>query len=433
MAVMEFRTPGHPVADALAAVSAGLDAAADAPSWSLPDDRVEELLQEAHRLEGRLHELTLRLVAEADRRRVGEKAAASSTPAWLRHRLQLTPREAKQHTTLAAALAGRLELTREALAAGDISRGHARVVVQVMDTLPANLGVETLEEAERELVGWCRDFDPGQVARLGRRLWEVVDPDAADAHEAHLLERQERDARRARHLSLGSDGSGRHTLRGQFDPEAAAIIAAALDPLAKPVPSTVEGPDPRTPTQRYADALTELCRRHLATGELPIRGGEKPQIVVTMDLDKLTKVVGSGLLDTAERLSPETVRKLACDAQIIPALLGTDGQPLDLGRSSRTFTAAQRRALGLRDGNGCAFPGCDRPLVWCDGHHLRHWIDGGLTDLDNGVLLCCYHHTTIHLGDWVIQMAADGRPQFIPPTWIDPQQKPLRNTIHPLG
>jgi hypothetical protein len=126
------------------------------------------------------------------------------------------------------------------------------------------------------------------------------------------------------------------------------------------------------------------------------------------------------------------VRKLACDAQVIPALLGSDGQPLDLGRSTRTFTAAQRRALGLRDGPGCAFPGCDRPIAWCDAHHIVHWSDGGHTDLTNGVLLCAHHHTLIHHGDWTVRITACGRPEFLPPTWIDPQRRPRRNHLRRL-
>jgi Domain of unknown function (DUF222)/HNH endonuclease len=268
---------------------------------------------------------------------------------------------------------------------------------------------------------------PKRLRGLGRKLGEVVDPETAEARESKFLEKQERNADRQRHLGFGSDGFGRHLLRGQFDSESAAIIGAALDPLAKPRPATDDGPDARTPGERYADAFVELCRRQLAFGDLPTRGGEKPQVVVTMDLDKLRRSVASGLLDNGDRLSAAAVRRLACDAQITPACLGGDGLPLDLGRSSRTFTAAQRRALGLRDGLGCAFPDCDRPMAWCDGHHIRHWIDGGATDLSNGVLLCSYHHTVVHHGDWIARMAADGRPEFIPPGWIDRERKPRRN------
>jgi hypothetical protein len=432
MTAVGWDTPEHPVAGAVDAVVAALDGVAGVSLWSLSDRAVEDLLRAVHRARSRFDELALRLIDDAMRRRTGERSGATSTRAWLRCELNVAPPEAKREVELAAALAGPLELTREALAGGDISRAHAQVIVKVMDTLPIGLGTEVLQNAERELLGWCRRFDPSDVARLGRKLWEVIDPDGAEAREAKLLAKQEREARRRRHLSFATDGFGLHHLRGQFDPESAAVISAALDGLAKPLASTAEGPDPRTSGQRYADALVEVCRRQLATGDLPTRGGEKPQVIVTMGLEQLRSQVGSGLLDDGDRLSATAVRRLACDAQITPALLGGDGQPLDLGRSSRTFTPAQRRALGLRDGAGCAFPSCDRPIAWCDGHHIRHWIDGGSTDLSNGVLLCCHHHTVIHHGNWTVHMAADGRPEFIPPGWIDPERKPRRNHRHRL-
>jgi hypothetical protein len=422
--------PEHPVSGAVDAIGSALDGTADVPMWSLSDDEVETLLLEAHRLEGRLHDVTLRLVAEADRRRASDRAAAASTSAWLRSHLQMAPGDARRRVTLSTALAERLEATRRALADGTISREHALVVMKVMDSLSTSLGSELRADAERQLIDWCRQFNPHDVARLGCKLSEIIDPDTAEEREAKLLEKQERDAARQRHLVFGPDGFGRHFLRGQFDSESAATIAAALDPLAQPRPSTAEGPDTRTPGQRYADAFVELRRRQLVSGDLPSRGGEKPQVVITMDLDKLRRSVGSGLLDNGDRLSVAAVRRLACDAQIIPALLDGDGRPLDLGRSSRTFTAAQRRALSLRDGLGCAFPDCDRPVAWCDGHHIRHWVDGGATDLSNGVLLCCHHHTVIHQGDWAVRMAVDGRPEFLPPRWIDRERKPRRNILH---
>jgi hypothetical protein len=432
MAVLGGVPETHPVAGALGVIDAALDAAAEVPLWSLSDDEVEGLLQSAYGARARVDELTLRLVSEVARRRSGERSGATSTRAWLRRELRVSPGEAKRDVELAAALAGPLDLTRRALFDGAISRAHAQVVAKIMDTLPVGLGSEARDRAERQLLEWCRRFDSRDVARLGRRLWEVIDPEAADQCEAKALERQERAASRQRHLALGPDGFGRFRLWGQLDAESAAIVKAALDPLANPLPSTAEGPDPRTPGQRYADAFVELCRRQLASGDLPKQGGDKPQVVITIDLAKLRDGVGSGLLDTGDTLSPEVVRKLACDAKIIPALLGTDGQPLDLGRSARTFTPAQRRALALRDGHGCAFPGCDRPMAWCDAHHIRHWIDGGATDLSNGVLLCCYHHTLIHQGDWLVRMAGDHRPEFIPPSWIDRERKPLRSHLHRL-
>ena len=148
----------------MTAIGAALDGVAESPVWSLPDARVEDLLDGAHRLEGRLAELTARLVQEADRRELAKRAGASSTWAWLRHRWQLAPAEAKRQVSLAAGLNDGLDTTRAALAAGDITRAHAGVIVQVMDTLPTGLGDEAMEAAERQLVGWCRQFDPVEVA-----------------------------------------------------------------------------------------------------------------------------------------------------------------------------------------------------------------------------------------------------------------------------
>ena len=102
---------------------------------------------------------------------------------------------------------------------------------------------------------------------------------------------------------------------------------------------------------------------------------------------------------------------------------------LDYGRSRRLITGALRRALVLRDG-GCAFPGCDRPARWCDGHHVIAWQDGGSTCLENSVLLCGFHHRVIHRRRWSVRIAADGHPEFIPPAYLDPTRTPRRNIYH---
>jgi hypothetical protein len=101
---------------------------------------------------------------------------------------------------------------------------------------------------------------------------------------------------------------------------------------------------------------------------------------------------------------------------------------LDVGRAAYTVPQPMRRALIARD-QGCAFPGCDRPSNWCEAHHIVHWADGGPTTLTNLALLCDSHHRLIHAQDWNIGIV-DGHPEFIPPRWVDPDQTPIRNTIH---
>jgi hypothetical protein len=105
-------------------------------------------------------------------------------------------------------------------------------------------------------------------------------------------------------------------------------------------------------------------------------------------------------------------------------------QVLDIGRARYTFPPAIRRAITLRD-IGCSWPGCDRPAPYCDAHHIRWWKrDRGPTSLTNGTLLCPFHHQQIHRGQWTIRLAADGVPEFVPPSWIDPTQRPRRNLLH---
>jgi hypothetical protein len=273
--------------------------------------------------------------------------------------------------------------------------------------------------AEKTLIGEYADWEPGALRKIADRILAHVAPDLAEDADRRATERDEKRAQQTRAFTLSNNGDGRYRLTGWLDAEAAAIVNAALDPLCKP-------DNERTPTQRRADALTEVCRLALRTDELPDNGGERPQIVVTVPYDVLRKELQGGQLDTGERLSAEQVRKLACDAQIIPAVLGGDGQLLDLGQARRLFTGPVRRALVVRDG-GCAFPGCDRPPRWCDGHHIRQWTAGGPTSLDNGVLLCPYHHRLIHRGEWEVRLAADGRPEFIPPSYVDPERRPRRN------
>ena len=122
-------------------------------------------------------------------------------------------------------------------------------------------------------------------------------------------------------------------------------------------------------------------------------------MLVTIGLEDLKQRTRPGVLvgcvDAGTLLGPETVRKLACDGTVIPVVRAADGHILHWGRDQRYFTTAQTTALWLRDRH-CTFPRCTAPATWCDAHHLWHWLDGGPTNLTNGVLLCERHHTIVH-------------------------------------
>jgi hypothetical protein len=147
-------------------------------------------------------------------------------------------------------------------------------------------------------------------------------------------------------------------------------------------------------------------------------------------LEQGTPGRGTGSFTFTGPVTAATVRKIACDADIIPVLLGGQGRILDIGRTTRIFPPHIRKALTARD-QGCAFPGCTIPAPWCEAHHTTYWSHGGTTSTENGTLLCSHHHHLIHKEQWHIQVKT-GIPWFIPPPHIDPHQQPRRNSYFRL-
>jgi 5-methylcytosine-specific restriction protein A len=154
--------------------------------------------------------------------------------------------------------------------------------------------------------------------------------------------------------------------------------------------------------------------------------GAKANITVTIDFEDLKAATAdaTGRLVYGDGLSAAAVRRLACDAKIIPLVLGSNSEPLDVGRAERLVTRAMRRALNARD-RGCVV--CGAPPVQCDAHHLTSWIDGGITAVSNLVLLCRRHHVDLHAGKWTVTID-DGIVQVSRPTWADPPPLPRRRS-----
>jgi hypothetical protein len=347
--------------------------------------------------------------------------------------------------TARALFRGPLRETAAALTAGAISPAHAQVVAEGTRDLPDHVRLE----ADPVLVEAARRLDPPLLRQAVGYLVDVADPAGAD------VARQRRFDRRGLWLVPTLDHMV--AIKGLLEPEAGHLVQAALEPLARPA----QADDTRNADQRNADALAELCRRALEGGQLPKAGGVRPQLLVTVDLDSLQNRPGGlgGEAGWVGPLDPEACRRLACDGTVTrvlvtrqpaghqdpldsgcadrppasdrtaeglqgrlraamgalpPALGGAPRRPLDVGRATRVVTPAQRAGLAVRDG-GCVFPDCDRPLAWCEGHHLWHWIDGGPTDLRNLALLCRAHHRAVHEGGWQLTRGPDGRFSATPP------------------
>ncbi|APF41411.1 hypothetical protein BHE16_10920 [Neomicrococcus aestuarii] len=188
--------------------------------------------------------------------------------------------------------------------------------------------------------------------------------------------------------------------------------------------------DSRTRAQKLADGLVRSVRAGLESKKLPVNGGLRPQVMVAIDLETLQGRVAADekyLSHSAQLgpVDPGMIRKIACDAQILPVVLNGEGRVLDVGEPQRLFTQEQRKILYTRD-LGCTAPGCTVPADGCEAHHVKEWSQGGPTTIDNGALVCHYHHQLVHETDWRINVSS-GVPYWVPPKAVDPNQIPLRN------
>jgi hypothetical protein len=337
--------------------------------------------------------------------RSGQFAAdrSVSMAAWLR-----TEAHASHGWALARVHAGRalaeLPATKAGWQAGDLGLEHVAVIRNALDGLaPASAGY-----LDRALAAAAPLAAPKDLADIAAVIREELDPGGCA---------QKRDRRQAgqAHLSDVPDG-GR--LDGDLDAESTAILPAALEKFTpKPTPTVGDdgsvGP-PLKASHRRALALVEMARQALDFGSAHPGAANKPHLIVSLSADQLRDQTGAGYLPGDGTLTAALLRRLACDAKIIPIVLGSDSPPLDVGRKTRTIPSWIRSALNERD-KGCRYPRCDPPLAWSDAHHVTHWIDGGETKNDN-LLLLCRNHRQHHKGQFTIKALGSQEFVFSKPT-----------------
>ncbi len=417
-----------------AAVLSGVRALRDAQFWKLQHPDLLAVGQLLESIGRSVYAAQVRWAGEVDDTDLAAQLSVSSTRVLLRDTLRITAGDAAgrvraarctlEHDPISGGhVPARLPLLGAALDDGTVGEGHVAVITQAIQALPRTLDAELVESAERLLVDTARDTDPAQVALAARHLANILDQDGPEPDEREPVCRME--------LRLGrrNPRTGLTPLTGTLDDETVEAFRQVTDPLTTPTPAADGVKEPRPPALRLAQAHAAVLRRCLDAGDGPSVGGQVPHISVTIAYDPLRQAISGAALDFAGPVPAGTARRIACDAAILPMVLGGASQVLDVGRAQRLFTPAQRRALTERD-RGCAWPGCDRPPGWTQAHHIVSWLDGGPTDLDNGVLLCLFHHQQAHQSEWTITLGTDRRPDFIPPTWIDPRQHPRRNHTH---
>jgi hypothetical protein len=399
----------------------GVDDEQTVPVWQLSDGELTAALLRAQTALSQGYGRMLTLVSEVDSRGLGVEKGYRNTATFLIGALRLSTREAKARVAHATTP---MPVTGLALAAGSITAEHVTEIHHVLTDAPDNLDPELRAQGEKILVDLAIQATPLSVRQAGKRLsayWDTTTP----------KEPKDRAGRPSRRLSWREARNGQLHLTAEVDPETGTYLRGLIDPLATPRPVDEFGrEDSRTLEQRRGDALAEVV---LLAANCPDRsrvGGDRALIITTVGLEELERRAGETFIDGIGYTTVAHLRRLACDANVVPAVLGTRGEILDLGRARRTVAPAQFRALAARD-RGCARPGCHRKPRYCQAHHIVEWADGGLTDISNMVLLCLYHHIEVHQGGWSIRMV-QGVPEFIPPKWLDQEQVPIRNVAHVL-
>ena len=307
-----------------------------------------------------------------------------------------------------------------ALQASTIGIEAASAITSMLDRASMRAEPSRGDVVEAALVALAAQVPLETLMRGVREAEARLDPDGVEPRDDEL--------RMERSLTMREDGRGMVHLHARLDPESAAPVKAAIEALVsdalrrrEPGDLTPVVDDRRSIPQIQADALAALARHALGCTQT-LTPLAKTTVVVRVDLDTLVSGLGHARIDGLDQpLSAATARRMAADAELIPAVLGDESLPLDLGRAVRLFTKAQRLALGERDG-GCA--SCGQNIAYVEAHHIDWWErDTGPTDLSNGVMLCSFCHHMIHRDGWQVH-ASPREVWFIPPPHVDPAQAP---------
>ena len=314
--------------------------------------------------------------------------------AWLRAKCKLSGGAAAERVGIARQLQ-HLPQTSQAFATGELGYQHVAVLARTAE----HLGAAIVRKAEASLLALAETMDPGQFTGVAKNFEHRVDAQAAlaEANRAH----------QRRYLTISEPLDGIVRVDGLLDVEAGALVRNAVNAGLPPARD-----DDRTPGQRRADRLVELCQPRVvgsADG-----AGPRPHLIIRTTVDTLIGAAGSPGAELDGAIIPaETVRRIACDAAI-SRIIGKGELDAEITRASRSTPPATRRALAARD-RGCVAEHCNRPPQWTDTHHVKHWIDDGPTTMSNLILLCRPHHRKVHEGGWGLQRLTTGRWALIRP------------------
>ena len=420
----------HPILAATSVIDHALTSVADTNPTFMPTTDKAAALVELARIESRVVELRIRILADsAD---LAADSGARDAAGWYADASHTRFEDARADLRLATAVDKRWTALGASLRDGRVNTAQARVIVHALDALPDEVPCDVLAAAEAALIGHAARFAPKQLARIGRHILTAVAPDLVDEAEGRRLAALEAEGRRRTRLTLRRLGDGTTRLSGRLPDAAATRLATYLEAYANPrrdcdaasADPTID-PVPRLPyPRRLGEAFCQLIES-LDPKRLPVHGGDATTVIVTIPFEKLmadlgtAELLGAGTVPSdphtdpcaGELITASQARRLACNARIVPAVLGGDSEILDLGRAQRFFNTPQRRLMLLRD-RTCRAEGCDIPGTWAEAHHWVAWSMGGLTDVDDGVLLCAHHHHLAHDVAFIVERMPSGDVRF---------------------
>lgn len=363
------------------------------------------------------HYRFLMLIAEWDRRKGWSDGATQSCAHWLNWACGINMGAAREKVRTAHALEN-LPLIAAAMQRGELSYAKVRALTRV-----------ACPKTERTLLQYALHGTAEHVERIVR--------DYRRCKEAEELSR-EAQQHASRALSWFHDSDGTLLIRARLPAEAGQLFIKAITAACEEVAERdVSAETPSVKSKLHssackADALAAVAETFLAHGAAALKGGERHQVVVHVDAETLRdSTAGRCQFEHGPSMAAETARRLSCDCSVVPIIENESGEPLSVGRKTRSIPPAIQRALNARDRGCCRFPGCPNTR-YLDGHHIKHWAHGGETKLSNLLTLCKFHHRQVHEGNVVVQVLDEGAVRFVTPDGRS-FDSALSNYTQPVG
>ncbi|MGH4001869.1 MAG: DUF222 domain-containing protein [Pseudonocardiaceae bacterium] len=403
--------PDDPIEVALAAIENAISEllAMDPTYWRT--SRKKDLLARLEKLQAQQAALKLQVLASAGD--IAEETGAKDASGWMRTELLVDKKVGRAEVKLATAVS-RYEQVAAGLAAGEVSQDKARVITQALNAIETDPAAtaEDLALAEKLLVDYATSLTANELRIIGRRILTEIDPARFEEAEAKALLKEEERAQSRTFFHSQTTGDGTVDIHARIPHAVGVRLRTFLDALAQPRKWSAEDKGKKIPYDRLLGQAFIRIIETYDVDQLPSHGGHGTTVFITMTLDQLHTDLGTASLGfDGDTITATEARRMACNADLIPTVLGTDSELLDFGRTTRLAHPIPHRARRLRD-KGCQAEDCDAPAAWTEAHHLKPWAKGGSTNLNDMVLLCPADHRRIHSPDYTYERLPDGRIRF---------------------